>query len=182
MPLSSPVAREHLHTRAIICEGFRRDDGLWDIEAHMTDTKTYGFDNRHRGQIDAGEPVHDMWLRLTLDDDLVVHGVEAATDAAPFGICPEITPQFAKLEGLRIGPGWSGQVKQLLGGTAGCTHLVELLRPLATTAVQTIHSRRETRRREAAPRKRPGHIDTCHALRSDGAVVKEHWPEFYTGQ
>ena len=40
MPLSAPAARERLHTRQIECHGYRRADGLFDIEGHSTDTKT----------------------------------------------------------------------------------------------------------------------------------------------
>ena len=36
MPLSPPVGRQHLHTRRITCQGFYRDDGLWDIEGRIT--------------------------------------------------------------------------------------------------------------------------------------------------
>ncbi len=46
MPLSDPAPRKPLHKRANECRGYRRDDGLWDIEAHMTDTKSYVFANR----------------------------------------------------------------------------------------------------------------------------------------
>ena len=44
--LSRPARREHIHTRDIRCRGFRREDGLWDIEVTLEDTKTYSFDNR----------------------------------------------------------------------------------------------------------------------------------------
>jgi len=37
MPLSPPVGRQHLHTRRVVCQGFFRDDGLWDIEGRITD-------------------------------------------------------------------------------------------------------------------------------------------------
>ena len=40
MPLPNPVPRKLMHTRAIECNGYEREDGLWDIEAHLTDTKT----------------------------------------------------------------------------------------------------------------------------------------------
>ena len=56
MALSPNAAREHLHTRALEFQGYRRDDGLFDIEAHLTDVKSYGFKNEHRGEIKAGEP------------------------------------------------------------------------------------------------------------------------------
>ena len=54
MPLPEASKREHLHTRAITYQGFERDDGLWDIEAHMTDTKTYEFENNWRGKVKVG--------------------------------------------------------------------------------------------------------------------------------
>ena len=40
MPLSRAVPRDHIHTREIRCRGFRRRDGLWDIEGVLEDTKT----------------------------------------------------------------------------------------------------------------------------------------------
>ncbi|HYD97931.1 MAG TPA: DUF2889 domain-containing protein, partial [Alphaproteobacteria bacterium] len=79
MPLSAPAARRHIHTRTVTCQGFRREDGLWDIEGHMTDVKTYAFGNEWRGEIAPGEPLHDMWMRLTIDDGFTVHAVEAVT-------------------------------------------------------------------------------------------------------
>jgi hypothetical protein len=105
MSLSPPATREPIHHRRIDCRGYRRADGLWDIEGHLIDTKSYPFPNSFRGGIAPGEPIHDMWLRLTLDDNLTVIKAEAAMVAGPFAICPAITPAFAKLEGLTIGPG-----------------------------------------------------------------------------
>ncbi len=179
MPLPAAAPRAPLHQRAIDCRGFRREDGLFDIEARLTDTKGYGVDNRWRGRLEPGAPIHDMWLRLTVDEDLTVIAVVASTDAAPFPICDAITPAFSQLEGVRIGPGWRRDVARRLGGVHGCTHLVELLGPLATTAMQTILP---IKRREASSQDRPPrHLDSCHALRRDGPVVREHYAEWYTG-
>lgn len=188
MPLSVPAPREHLHTRTVECRGYRREDGLWDIEGHLVDTKSYAFDSNSRGAMPPGTPVHDMWIRLTVDDELVVRAIEVVTDSSPFPVCPEITPNFQRVVGLSIKTGWTQQVRSLLGGTEGCTHLVELLGPVATTAFQTIFPWRERRRRAqaaqgiaTAPQRRPAHLDTCHALALDGPVVAKIWPAFYTG-
>lgn len=181
MSLSPPARREPIHHRRVDCRGYRRADGLWDIEGHLTDVKGYAFVNSHRGKVEAGEPIHDMWLRLTLDDDLTVVGVEAATVAGPFAVCPAIAPAFARLEGLRIGPGWRRAVQARLGGVHGCTHLVELLGPLATTAYQTIHVWRAAREPRLETDRPPAHLDTCHALARDGEVVRQHYPRWYTG-
>lgn len=181
MPLSPPVAREAIHHRRVHCSGYRRADGLWDIEGHLVDTKTYGFPNQHRGRVEAGEPVHQMWLRLTIDDALLIHAAEAVTEHAPYDVCPAITPNFAQLAGLKIGPGFRHGVNQRLGGAHGCTHLVELLQPMATTAYQTVFPWLGRGRKREEIKQRPGHLDTCHALASDGEVVRRFYPQFYTG-
>ena len=130
--------RKLIHERKVSCYGYRRDDELWDIEGHLTDTKTYDFSNMDRGPVPAGEPVHEMWLRITVDDDLLVHATIASTDYAPFNICPGAVANFSKIKGIKIGPGFQKEVVRLVGGSLGCTHLRELLGPMATTAIQTI--------------------------------------------
>lgn len=191
MPLSDPgVERRHYHTRDIQVQGFFRADGLWDIEGHMRDTKTYPFENSHRGVIDTGEPVHNMRLRITIDDTMLIQGAEAVTEDGPYNICGDIAVDYEQLIGLRIGPGFHREVKKRLGGKAGCTHLTELLYPMATVCYQTAYASRNQARKDFGlqeeprptdPAKRPGHIDACHAMRADGPVVEEVWPQFYEG-
>ncbi|MGF1477625.1 MAG: DUF2889 domain-containing protein [Geminicoccaceae bacterium] len=179
MPLPREVEREPVHQRDILCRGFKRRDGLWDIEGRLTDTKSYPFSNAWRGTIEPGEPLHDMWLRLTVDDQLTVRDVAAASDAVPFAICPAITPAFKKLIGLTIGPGWRREVRARVGGVQGCTHLVELLGPLATTAFQTVLAARTKETKDDGEERVPGHLDSCHALRRDGPVVRKHYSKWY---
>ena len=92
-----------------------------------------------------------MWIRLTVDTDLVVHDVEACTDHGPYSICGSIVASFQALKGLAIKAGWTLKTRELLGGTRGCTHLVELLGPIATTAFQTVYPARIKREKERAP-------------------------------
>ena len=101
MPLSPPPGRELLHSRDIVLRGYRRADGLYDIEAQLTDTKSYGSANRDRGYIDAGEPIRRMWLRLTVDEERRVVASEAASDHTPYAVSPSAAPNFSRLAGLR---------------------------------------------------------------------------------
>jgi hypothetical protein len=184
MPLSPPGPRRHRHTRRVHCEGFLRDDGLWEIEGHIVDTKPFAYRETFRGDMPAGRPVHDMWVRLTLDDDLVIHAVEAATDAAPYAPCHGVPPDFARLKGLRIGPGWRRKARQLLGGTQGCTHLLELLDPVATVAFQTISAGKWPGEGDADPyhadqTRRPFFLDGCRAWSTEGDLVRRLYPQFY---
>lgn len=186
MPLSDPVDRTHIHTRRIQCDGFLRDDGLWDIEARIVDTKGYAYDDDWRGRMEAGHHVHDMHVRLTVDERLNIRQAEAVTDASPYRVCPQIAPDLARIEGLRIGPGWMRLVKERFGGAHGCTHILELLKPMATTAYQAIFAYRERRLREsgASEREAMRHappVDSCHAYSAKGELVRRHWPEKYTG-
>ena len=185
MPLSPPAPREALHTRHVECRGFQRADGNWDIEGCITDVKTYAFVNRWRGEVEPGTPVHEMWVRITIDRTMTILEIEAVTDNAPFPACPGITPNFQRLKGLRIGPGFRAKVRERLGGTQGCTHLVELMGPVATTAFQTLTGPRRKDRQNAdpaQPRQRPPVLDTCHGWASDGEAVRIEYPEFYTGE
>ncbi len=83
-----------------------------------------------------------------------------------------------------------------MGGVQGCTHLVERLGPVATTAFQTVSSRnaqylnRPHREKQgfvppphdpAKPPRRPYMLDTCHTWASDSEVTKRWVPQFYTG-
>jgi hypothetical protein len=135
MPLPSSVERRHIHTRRINCQAFERTDGLWDVEANMVDTKTY---DSERGN--AGQPVHDMWVRLTIDTTFVIHDVVAAMDAFPIDSCPMAVHPMKHLIGLKIGAGWQAEVRKRIGGALGCTHLREVLAPMATTAMQAMGS------------------------------------------
>lgn len=182
MPLSQPAARKNIHTRRIECTGYEREDGLWDIEGRIVDTKSYTFDNLDRGTVAAGLPVHDMWVRLTLTKDLEVVEAEATTEASPFKICPAITGRVALLKGLTVSRGWTEAVRKVLGKTLGCTHITHLLiGPLAATAYQTIVPYKYKETKASRPKVKPDVLDTCHALASNGDVVKDRWPEFYEG-
>lgn len=182
MALSPPVEREHQHTRQFDFQGFARSDGLWDIEGHMTDVKPYGFPNDFRGHIEAGEPLHDMWIRLTIDEDFLIHAIEAVTDAGPYQICPAITPNFQNVVGLRIGPGWRPKLRSRVGGVKGCTHLVEMLTTMATVAYQTLYpTLAKKRKKNPAPETKPALLNSCHTFSSDGEVARKSWPAFYTG-
>jgi hypothetical protein len=179
MPLPDCAARKLIHTRRIECKGYERDDGLWDIEANLIDTKTYAHSRRHGGQDrKPGEPVHNLWLRLTIDLDMVVHQVEACTDAGPYPICGDVTVNFKRLVGLKIGPGWRREIAARVGGIQGCTHLVELLGPLGTTAFQATGRARAARNAGKPVTKKPYQIGSCHVYAADSEAVKERWPQW----
>lgn len=182
MSFPRPQLRKLIHSRDIQALGYEREDGLWDIDATMTDAKTYSFDNVDRGGIRAGEPIHGMRVRVTVTAELEITAIAVAVEASPFHYCNRIEPAYDQLIGQRIGQGWHQAVRTALGKTQGCTHLTDLLLgPIPACAYQTVAVARRGREKPKAEGAKPALLDTCHALATASPVVKRHWPDFYTG-
>ncbi len=182
MPLPTPSSRSLQHTRRVICEGYKRDDGLWDIESHLIDTKTFPMDYKDRtnGVIPAGEPLHGMSIRITVDMELNILDAVASMDYTPFNCCKAISDAYSQLIGLQIASGFTRKTKELFSGINGCTHLLELLGPLATTAFQATHQEREILENFWQDGdKAPPMLNTCHTMDSEGPIVKEYWPHLH---
>ena len=147
--LSPAVPREAVHKRQINCNGFVRADGLYDIEAELTDHKTYDFPSDFRGTVTPDLAVHHMVLRITINRDRVIQHAEAITITGPYAICPKANAVFDNLVGLQIGPGWRRKVQAAIGGRHGCTHITELLGPVATIAYQTLYGEEARQKRQS---------------------------------
>ena len=137
--LSPPAEREDRHNRQVSCHGYARKDGLLDIEGELIDTKAYDFPSSTHGIITSGTPVHHMQVRITIDFNMVIQHAEAITITGPYAICPTANAVFSNLVGLQIGPGWRRKVQAAIGGRHGCTHITELLGPVATIAYRTLY-------------------------------------------
>jgi hypothetical protein len=177
MPLPEPKAkRDPLHLRDIEIRGYKREDGLYDIEGHLTDTKAVDY-KLAQGIRPAGAPIHSMWLRLTIDRTLTIVDAEAWTEAMPYlGACDQITPDYKKLVGVAMRAGYHRRINELLGGVRGCTHLTELAGAMATAAFQTLAGQGL-----ADPERKPFQLDRCHALESSTPLVAKFYPKWYTG-
>ena len=149
--LSPPVPREAVHKRQINCYGFVRNDGLYDIEAELTDHKTYAFPSDFRGTVTPDLPVHHMILRVTINKERVIQHAKAITITGPYAICPTANEVFHNLVGLQIGPGWRRKIQAAIGGRHGCTHITELLGPVATIAYQTLYGEEARQNRQLGP-------------------------------
>ena len=182
MPLPSPQARQPLHLRRIEVRGYQRDDGLIDIEARIIDTKSQPFHQESRGRmLPVGGHLHDMSMRLTLDDAFTVREAIAVSDATPHTMCPAAADSIAQLCGLTIGAGWNRAVRERLGGARGCTHLTELLAQMATVAFQAVFAEHKARAPKLDANGRPVKIDSCYAYASHRDLVRVRWPEHYDG-
>lgn len=173
------VTRTPLHTRNIDINGYRRDDDLWEVEGVLRDTKSYPISLPDRGTIEIGEYLHQMVLTLVFDEHFVIHDVRATMADTPYADCSGAEPQYKALIGLRIQKGWMTEAKKALGRTGSCTHLTEMLPPLATAALQTIRGYKlnfETNYAKGSEERKTVR-NTCHGFRDGGRAQKLLWPE-----
>ncbi|WP_291519021.1 DUF2889 domain-containing protein [Acidovorax sp.] len=177
MPLSPPAPRTLKHVRRVQYQGFEREDGLWDIEGELHDSKAYdGPSFREPSRIrHAGDPIHHMWLRVTVNRQLVVQTIEVQMDAHPLKGCREAQSALQHMVGCSMARGWRQAIQKHLGGVASCTHVRELLFNLATAAFQSVPAVFSS----ANPDEPPRHLGQCTGWDFNGPGVKEYFPQFY---
>lgn len=178
-------ARRRMHRRVVACEGYLREDGLWEVEARLIDTKPFLQRDQFRGDVPPGMPVHDIRLRLAVDDGLIVREAESNMVATPFPTCVEVNGILQRLIGEQIGRGWRETVRRKIGKLETCTHLSELLGPAVTTLFQTMSYGKRPEGSDSMDSHRdttepPFFINGCHSWRTDGPIVAKVFPQFAT--
>lgn len=180
-PTVENTGREEIHHRQIDVRFYRRGDGLFEIEGRLVDTKTDSF-RRQLASEDTppGVALHDIVVRLVIDEAMQVHDASAFMIATPFAVCRGATDTLAQLNGLRISSGWTKRVRELLGGVNSCTHIAELLGPMATTAFQGLAPQRLARLNEPGnEQQRLGKVNSCYAYAAEREVVAQLWPHLH---
>ena len=167
------------HRRGIDVQIYSRGNGLWEVDARIFDVRASAT-RMATGMLPAGSPIHDMLLRLIVDEQFNVVEAGAETAAMPYpGQCNSHGDVYARLVGLNLMRGFRQAVKERLGGIQGCTHITELTQVLPTAVVQAFAGEVLDTRGEAADSTQPFQIDRCHALRADGLAVKTYYPRWY---
>lgn len=171
-------ARSRLHTRRVSYECFRRDDDLFDLEGHLTDIKDHDY-ALLTGVRRAGDPVHDMSVRVTIGRDYRIRSIQVRTDGMPYiGACDRIEPAYSKLVGASVLHGFRKTLNEAMGGVRGCSHVTELLTHLPSAAIQMFAGlRREIEEGEG----KPFQLDRCHALETTTDTVRRYYPQWYRG-
>lgn len=179
MPLPESVRRNPIHTRTIVIDGYEREDGLFDIDGRITDVKTVEYISESALVIAPGEALHDMKVRLVVDENLNVQDIFAVTDSSPHPACPEAAAYIQRLKGMSLYKGWRAAISERLAGADGCAHLKELLNVMASGAYQCLTVTRKKKGAEPASDVRPKKVNSCLAYSDSGALVKKRWPQFF---
>ena len=171
------VTRAELHTREITIRGWKRSDGLYEIEGRLVDTKPFDFQPVSGDRvIGTRQPIHDMGVRIVYDDAMTVRDVIAVGHALPYDGCAAGPATLKSLIGLSMTKGWTAETRKRLAGAASCVHLAGLMTPMAAAAFQSMVVLR------IEQRKGTGHtpnVDSCIAYARHGELMRTRYPAFY---
>ena len=171
--------RELKHRRSIDVQIYSRGNGLWEVDAHISDVRT--LETRMvNGLLPPGQPIHDMLLRLVVNESLDIVEAGAQTAAMPYpGQCDNYGDVYSRLVGLNLMKGFRQAVKERVGGAQACTHITELAQVLPTAVVQAFAGDVIDTHGASADSTQPFQIDRCHALRADSPTVQTYYPRWY---
>jgi hypothetical protein len=171
--------RQLKHNRRIDVQIYSRGNGLWEVDARVTDVRKRET-LMVTGLKPAGEPIHDMLLRLVIDESFNVLEAGAETMSMPYpGFCENYGDAYGRLVGLNLMRGFRHAVKERLGGSQACTHITELAQVLPSAVMQGFADEVIDTRGDSETSVQPFQIDRCHALRADGQAVKIYYPRWY---
>nr|WP_175803085.1 DUF2889 domain-containing protein [Burkholderia anthina] len=174
------ITREEIHHRQIDMRGYRRSDGLFEVTAYLADRKTSDFTPPGGTRtVVALAAIHDLGVTLVFDVDMIVRAVSTFIRSHPYAQCPGGGDSLQALVGLRIGAGWNSEIRKRLPSCDTCTHLKEILGPVATTAYQTMVGVRSSPLNDRNSEGKPLKIDSCYAYGASRDLVKHLWPEHH---
>ena len=180
MIILNKTIQQKIHTRqidiatyegtsdSIIVEGILRDERLLD---------SY----RPTGDIHPPGTIHHMIIRIEVKGpQLVIEDIEVEMPTIPHDACIETLESLAPIKGMSIVSGFTAKVKDRVGGTKGCCHLLALLMAMAPAAVQGAWSAmaREPIDPKVYMPMALGRIkNTCWVWRQDGPLMKAWSPK-----
>ena len=168
--------KQKIHTRRIDIATYAGDTDSIIVEGVLTDERLANS-YRPTGETHPPGTVHHMIIRMEVrGPNLVIADIEVEMPTVPRQECRETLDSLVPLKGMPIVSGFTNRVKDLVGGTRGCAHLVALITAMAPAAVQGAWAAISSKRRDAATML-PGAVerikDTCRIWRSDGPLLKE---------
>jgi hypothetical protein len=180
MTLPPAAAQRQLkHRRQIDVQVYARGNGLWEVDATLVDVRSRETPMSD-GPRPAGTPIHDMLLRLVVNEQLDILEAGSDTRWMPYpGQCNEHGDVYTRLVGLNLLRSFRRELRERVGGVQGCTHITELAQVLPTAVVQAFAGEVIDTRGLGDDARQPFQIDRCHALRAGGEAVRVHYPRWY---
>lgn len=164
--------KELVHNREISIRTSDLGDHYILVEGSLIDHR---YRPRHNEASEESKLVHHMVIRLKVKGPgMLIEQAEATMPHHPREECSVVLPWIRNLEGLRIAPGFSMRIKEVIGGTRGCAHLTSLVIAMGPSAVQGYWAAYGVERGEMSLREQAvkNAINTCYLWREGGTLVQ----------
>jgi hypothetical protein len=157
------------------------------LYARLNDSSLHGdYGDDDSEDSSCSHVIHDFVVEARLEGpQLVIAELDVQAHAHPYRQCPAILASCQALVGMSLTSRWRGTVLEILGATAGCTHVTTLLLGLAEARTMAFflqmnarqayseQTRADGRWTAAGLDVAPSIVDACHALSSAGPVIDE---------
>lgn len=172
-----------IHTRNYEVRAFKVSDTEILMRGAVRDDKPAGL-----YILDDDEPltIHHMVVELRIAfPTMEILDANVQFNNFPHDECPGIAATYKQLIGLSIARGFNQKIRELFGGSRGCTHTSALLQAMGPVAIQCSWSMRVTKTLEGGERRgREGmtpdmremafrsNLNTCHIWDENGDQVR----------
>ena len=137
---------------------------------------------RHGGtDVKPGEPMHHMWLRLTIDLDMHHSRCGSRDRRRAVSALRRHHAEFQEADRREDRPGLAARDSRTPRRHPGLHAPGRLLGPLGTTAFQATGRAREARNAGKPLTRKPDQIGSCHVYTEDSPAVRERWPQVLQG-
>ena len=166
-----------VHRRKIEIQTYPAQEDQIIVEGLLEDKQmVHGY--RWDGQPRSPGIVHHICATLLVGDwPLTIMDAEAEMTSVPHDLCPTTLDTVNRLVGLQIVSGYSEKIRDLIGGTQSCAHLVHLLTVMGPAALHGYwtHLCRNPRPFPTSLEEVSNLnavINTCRLWREDGPLVQ----------
>ncbi len=170
--------RSKIHTRDISMATYPHTDSQVLVHGELKDQRYVPiFDVT--GKVKAPGIIHHMSATLLIDPDpLTIIQAEAQMLTVPLAECRVTLDRIALLSGVEIKSGFSSQIRGIMGGNRGCTHLCGLV---VAMGQEIVHGWLTQKRSKKSPipaslddvKEKNYLIDSCRIWKKDGPKMKE---------
>jgi hypothetical protein len=177
VPGCSLQKKERIHSRTITINSYEIDDSSLLVEGDLLDERFFPSFYYSRNEFLNPGIVHDIRVEMKVSlPGLEITGVRAQMRKIPIEECLGVESSAQKIVGLRIKPGFTRDLKQRLGGTAGCLHMTTLIYQMGAAAVQGMWAAVSRKREGSASRVMEYDMgilkDSCWLWRENGPFLE----------
>jgi hypothetical protein len=166
-----------IHTRNIELSTYEYDSERLVIEGSLIEKRLFDFEYATGEKKPAGV-IHHMTLRWLLNiGTFSIEDIDAEMIAVPHQECFETAGGLTNLKGMQIAAGFIVKIKELVGGTKGCSHLMALLTSMAPAAIQGYAAYHSQKPSGFGPLRSDALrflVNSCQPWRSDGPLVQKY--------